>query len=305
VDGDPVALTASVRAVDPGSAAVAGAVHFVVDGVAWGDAVPVVGGVASVASPALGVGVHTFEARYLGDAFYAAATSGAVAYTVVPVPPVVHAAVPAVALTVTKEPAKSNGKVLVHVTATAMVEGYSPTGRKVEVRVNGRAYRTLRTDGKGSVSLSLAEKTLQIGKNPVQVRFHPGSSMYPMVVTRSTAITVKRVPAVGLAVTWAVERGGAELVVKVKAKTKVAGYKMAGRTVKLVVNGKAVAAARTDSKGRATLVLAARTLTADRVTAKHLVIKFDPGSSRYRPTLSKTYRANLRGGLIGEVVIDK
>jgi hypothetical protein len=304
VEGQPVALVASVAAVTPGAVPVGGLVHFLVDGVAWGGAVPVTSGAASVVLGALPVGAHTFEARYLGDGHHLAGGSGALVYPVAAVAPVVFPG-PPVVLSVLKEPAKATGKVLIHVIATALADGYSVAGRVVEVRVNGGSAVFLRTDSKGSASLALVERRLQVGKNPVLVRFHSGSESHPVVVSRSVVVTVSRVRAASVKVKAGVEGWGREVALTVRAKAKVAGYSVAGRSVKLLAGGKVVARARTDAKGRATLVVGARDLATSGTGARRLVVRFEPGSDRYRPTLSTTYRAEVRGGLIREVRTEK
>ncbi|MCU0482878.1 MAG: Ig-like domain repeat protein [Chloroflexi bacterium] len=67
VYGQTVTFTATVSVTAPGGGSASGTVQFRVDGVDFGAPVAVAGGLASVATPALGAGSHEITAVYSGD----------------------------------------------------------------------------------------------------------------------------------------------------------------------------------------------------------------------------------------------
>jgi len=75
VFGQPVAFTATVAPVAPGTGTPTGTVQFVVDGVNFGTPVALAGGVAtSTATSSLSAGSHTVSATYSGDANFVTST---------------------------------------------------------------------------------------------------------------------------------------------------------------------------------------------------------------------------------------
>ncbi|MCI0680506.1 MAG: Ig-like domain repeat protein [Gemmataceae bacterium] len=63
-----VTFTATISAVAPGGGVPGGTVDFIIDGLTVGDDVPVTGGQAAFSTSSLGIGAHTVQVAYNGDA---------------------------------------------------------------------------------------------------------------------------------------------------------------------------------------------------------------------------------------------
>jgi hypothetical protein len=288
--GEPVTLTATLQTVGGDGSGLGGQVRFTVDGIQVAGLAPAGTGSASVTIPALPVGAHQLRVEYLGDAAHAAASSSAVTHVVHPLPAVVPATMSVAAA---RDP--HAGVVTLTAQVVAVQPGHVVTARPVKVLVNGKNYTTVTTDAKGRAVVSIAHTKLRVGKNPVIFTYATGLDGHLSAVTVTKTVTVKRVQAATLKVTRALDRKTAELTLTVKAASKLSGYSVRGRTVALLVNGKKAATAITDKAGRATFAVHGSDLKNLRRGANSVMVKFSPGSARYRPTLSKAIPVSANG----------
>jgi hypothetical protein len=198
-----------------------------------------------------------------------------------------------VVLSVTKDLDRALGKVVLTATATALDEGYSVVGRKVVVDINGKTFRSVRTGRSGRAIVAIPERRLQPGKNPLTVRFYPGSPSYVSVISKATTIDLKRPDAVKLTIRRTVDKGTGETILVVRAKARFDGYRVSGRKVVLLVDSKAAKTAYTDKRGQAVFAFKGRDLKGARPGTNPMVVKFSPGSKRFHATVSQTYLLTL------------
>lgn len=182
--GDPVTFTAGVTA--PTITLPTGTVQFVVDGANFGAAVALSGGTATspaLASSTIGLGNHTVQAIYNGDADYSTSTSSAVTFRVRnPLLPTTttEVATPSTAVagqTVTLSADVSAGSGTDPVTGTvAFSDGTQLLG---EIAVDGSGHASLDTDA------------LAVGSHTI-VATYSGDDVYNGSASTPASVTVAR-----------------------------------------------------------------------------------------------------------------
>jgi hypothetical protein len=286
--GTPVTLTASVEPVGPADPPVAGSVRFIVDGAQYGGLVAVSGGTASTVVVGLAVGDHRFQAEYLGDPVHSPSIGSEIGHTVLAVPAVAPAA-----LSVSKSHNRRTGVATLSVKATAVVPGHEVRARKVDVSVNGKRFGAVTTDARGVAVVSIPEKRLRIGKNPVLFTYRTGEAGHTATVSITDIVTVTRVVPATVKTTTHLNKTTGELTVTVKTKAVRSGYSLRGQTVWLIVNGKRAIKAVTDRTGKAVFTFHGRDIPLLKNGTNTVLAHLKPGSDRYRPGLSPTIRLTL------------
>ncbi len=168
--GSTVAFSATVTGDSP-----SGTVQFKDGSADLGEAVPVVGGAATLRTAALATGNHSITASYSGDSVNAASVSGALAHAV-------YAAI-VTSVTLSAEPASvQTGQA---VTLTATVTGSSPSGA-VTFRDGGTVIGT-GTLANGTATLTL--DSLESGPHAITVEY-AGDSNNQAVSSPAAFVTI-------------------------------------------------------------------------------------------------------------------
>jgi hypothetical protein len=290
VQGGRVTLAAQVTSTEASSGlSPGGQVQFEIDGVATGPPVDVAQGRAQTEASAAIVGEHRVRATYLGDPVFDPATSQDVTLQVIAPAPVQP-----VSLTVSTKLDKTRTHVVVTTTATPLVGGYSPAGRLVTVHVNGEKVKTVRTDGTGKAVAVVRTNLLKVGKNPIVVRFAPGSAEYSPTVSRTLSHTLRKPTPAKVAVKVTIDKNNGRATVAATVKSAITGHRVANRTVEILLNGKKVGTVKTDARGRAVYTIPPGKLVRG---DNPVVARYRPGTVKYRVATSSTVviRANRSG----------
>jgi hypothetical protein len=149
------------------------------------------------------------------------------------------------------------------------------------------------TGSTGLAVLTLRERSLRLGENPIVARFYPDDSRYLGSVSAHTVARVKpRVP-VTVGLTTVIEPKRGDLIARVQLTRKIDGYGIRGRLIELRVAGKPVTTARTDRHGRAVIVLRGRDLP---VGTSGVMADSHSGSSRFTKARSRTVLVDVTSG---------
>jgi hypothetical protein len=166
--GDPVKFTATVSAAGPAQGTPTGAVQFLIDGVAFGQPVPLQNGAATSLPPTsaqLPEGRHVIEAAYTGDASFEPA-GGTVEQAVGP---------QATATVVTSSPpATVFGQPVTFTATVTSPEGQDPAGA-VDFAIGGEPIGCDDVTLSGSQAQCVPAEPLEPGAHTVTAEYRPGS----------------------------------------------------------------------------------------------------------------------------------
>jgi Big-like domain-containing protein len=166
--GDPVKFTATVSAAAPAQGTPTGAVQFLIDGVAFGQPVPLQNGSATSLPPSasqLPEGRHVVEAAYTGDASFEPA-GGTIEQAVGP---------QATATVVTSSPpATVFGQPVTFTATVTSPEGQDPAGA-VDFQIGGEPIGCDDVTLDGSQAQCVPAEPLEPGAHTVTAEYRPGS----------------------------------------------------------------------------------------------------------------------------------
>jgi hypothetical protein len=196
--GQPVTVTATVaNATVPTGITPTGAVQFEIDGVAYGQTVPLSGGKASISDAALAAGSHTITAIYQP----VSTTPAPVSSTPVPVSSTfggstssgLKETITADATTTTVSSSASPSSFGQPVTFTATVAnatvpgGSTPTG-SVQFKIDGAAYGSPVTLSKGTAAIT--DAALSAGSHTIAATFVPSTGNFSTSTTQTVTQAV-------------------------------------------------------------------------------------------------------------------
>jgi hypothetical protein len=262
----------SVSVTSASGAAPTGTVKFSVDGTAFGSAVAVASGAASINLTGLSVKAHTISAAYSGDANYAAA-SASESITVAVATPTFKITAPASGASF------ASGTAVTFTVSVTSSSGVAPTGT-VKFSVDGTAFGSAVTVASGAASISLTGLT---------VKAHTISAVYSGDANYASATASESITVTAAAVKSTVQLSSkanpasSSKPIHFSAKVKASTGKVPGGTVKLF-EGKTMLA-------KASLKDGIADFTVTKLSAgTHLVMAEYSGDSKHAPANSTLFK---------------